>query len=184
MQDIASVSKMKVIIIGLGSSWNRAPMEGEVWGLNTLILRRPVKRLFLMHDIDLYLETNQFEIKETIEEVNKLDIPVMTIKKHKLIPNSVEYPLNDMPSKYFTNSFAYMIAYAIHKGATSIDLYGIPLTKKPEYMEQRNCIEYWLGYARGKGVEIRIFGLTALFGTGLHAGLYGYEWNQDYQKIP
>lgn len=175
----------KIIIIGMGSSWQKAPMEGETWGLNSLILRRPVKRLFLMHDIDVLLESlPQFNLKGAIEEVNKLGIPVMVHKKHKLIPNSVEFPLNDMPSRYFTSSFAYMIAYAIHVGATAIDLYGVPLTLKVEYQEQKCCIEYWLGYARGKGIEITIYGLTTLFGTGTHAGLYGYEWTQEYQKIP
>ena len=107
----------------MGSGWNKAPEEGEAWGLNNLISRRPLKRLFLMHDIDLYRETNQFDIEKVIEDVNKAGIPVMTTKKYSYLPNSVEFPLGEMPSKYFTNSFAYMIAYAIHEGATSIHLY-------------------------------------------------------------
>lgn len=168
----------------MGSSWKKAPIEGETWGLNALILKRPVKRIFLMHDIDLFLEGDIYQMKEVIEETNKLGIPAMTLERHKLLPNSIEYPLNKMHSKYFTNSIAYVIAYAIHKGATSIDLYGVPLVLKDEYREQRACIEYWLGYARGKGIDVTIFGGSSLFTTGLHAGLYGYEWNQDYQKIP
>lgn len=174
----------KIILIGMGSSWKKAPMEGETWGLNALILKRPVKRLFLMHDLDLFLEKDIFQMKEVVEEVNKLGTPVMTLKKYSFLPSSIEYPLSEIHSKYFTNSFAYMIAYAICERATSIDLYGIPLVLKDEYRDQRACVEYWLGYARGKGIEVTIFGGSTLFTHGVHAGLYGYEWNQIYQKIP
>lgn len=191
--NLAPISKeMKVSIIGMSDSWKKAPMDGETWGLNALILRRPVKRMFLMHDIDLFLEKNIYQMKEVIDEVNKLGIPVMTLKKHKLLPNSIEYPIGEMHSRYFTSSFGYMIAYAVkylsrfqfNVITPSIDLYGIGLVKRLEYREQKACIEYWLGYARGKGIDVRIFGLTTLFSTMGYAGLYGYEWCKDYQKIP
>jgi len=119
-------------------------------------------------------------IDEVIEEVNKLNIPVMTLKKYSYLPNSIPFPLDKMHYKYCTNSFSYMIAYAIYKGATSIDLYGVGLIKELEYREQKACIEYWLGYARGLGIKWRVRGLTTLFSTMGHAGLYGYEWCKDY----
>ena len=45
---------MKVIIIGKGPGWEKAPKEGETWGLNDLLLYRPLKLTFEMHDIDKF----------------------------------------------------------------------------------------------------------------------------------
>jgi len=172
----------KIIIIGMGSSWKKAPMEGETWSLNNMLSSRPVKLLFLMHDIDLLLKEGLHDTEEIIENVNKLGIPVMTLKEYPYLPTAIIFPVDDMHSNYYTCSFAYMIAYAVHKGATAIDIYGVPLVNKLEYREQRACVEYWIGYARGRGIEVNIFGLTTLFGTGLGVGRYGYEWCGHYQK--
>ena len=117
---------MKVIIIGKASGWENAPMEGETWGVNGLILRRPVKLAFQMHDIDEIYKN----FKEEIDKVNELNIPVITQKKHKLLPTAIPFPLDEMPIKYFTNSIAYMIAYAIYKKAKEIEMYGVAMLLK------------------------------------------------------
>jgi len=174
---------MKVNIIGLGSSWKKAPMEGETWSMNAIVLKRPVKLIFSMHPIDEWLQTATYG-EEVLEKMQELDIPVITVEKDERLPNATLFPIDEMPSKYFTNSIAYMIAYAIYEGATTIHLYGVPLVLKDEYREQRACIEFWLGMAMGKGIDVTIYGGTSLFTNGVHAGLYGYEWNQLYQKIP
>lgn len=175
---------MKVNIIGLGSSWKKAPMDGECWGVNTLNLKRPVTLMFNMHPIDLYLQYYTEEAQESINKANVDGTPTMVIKEDGRIKTGIVFPIDEMPSKYFTSSIAYMIAYALHKGATSLALYGIPLVSKVEYHEQRCCIEYWLGRAEALGVDVTLHGLTSLFTTGLKVGRYGYEWNQLYQKIP
>ena len=78
-----------------------------------------------------------------------------------------------------------MIAYAMLKGATEIDLYGVNQASSSEYFYEKSGVEYWLGVANGRGVKITINGgkselLTnkARFGGGL---LYGY--NQTYQEV-
>ena len=173
----------------MGNSWSKAPIDGETWGLNGIILRRPVKRMFLMHDLDFFLngksgESLQHVYEDIVAETKRRGVPVMTLRKYKRLPNSVEFPRDKMHYNYFTSSMAYMIAYAIYKGATSIDLYGVGLVKELEYREQKACIEYWLGYARGLGIKWCVHGLTTLFSHMGHAGSYGYEWTKQYQKIP
>ena len=174
---------MKVIIVGKGSGWEDAPMEGETWGLNDLILRRSVRLSFEMHNLDEWYDKNHYNFKQEREEINKLGIPVVTQKKHKLFPTAIPFPIDEMPIKYFTNSIAYMIAYAIHKGATEIEMYGVPLIYVDEYTRQLPCVEYWIGYARGKGIKVTIHGSTNIFSPKPYTGLYGYDWdNIDGQK--
>ena len=174
---------MKVNIIGLGSNWKHAPEEGETWSVPGIVLKRSVSLIFSMHPLDLWLETASYG-EEVIEKINELGISVISVELNDRLPNSTLFPIDEMQKDYFTSSFAYMIAYAIHKGVTSIHLYGVPLVLKDEYREQRACIEFWLGMATGKGIEIVIYGGTSLFTTGVHSGRYGYDWNQLYQKIP
>ena len=153
---------MKVIIIGKGPGWEQAPMDGETWGVNDLLLRRPVKLTFEIHDIDKYIEGKLFNIEEEIKEINKLGIPVITWKKHKLLPTSIPFPIDEMPFKYFTNSIAYMIAYAIYKKATEIELYGVALLLEEEYIKQRPCVEFWIGCAMTKGIKVTVHEPTTI----------------------
>ena len=168
---------MKVIIIGKGSGWEDAPTEGETWGVNDLVLRRQVKLIFEMHDIDRFIQVKRHNIEEEIREINRLGIPVMTQKKHKLLPTAIPFPIDEMPFKYFTNSIAYMIAYAIHKGATEIEMYGVALLLGEEYTKQLPCVEFWLGYAMARGIKVTVHSPTTIFSSSPHKGLYGYDWD-------
>lgn len=47
-------------------------------------------------------------------------------------------------------------------------MYGVNLTSMDEYINQKACVEYWLGRLEQLGVEIEIPGASAL----LHGRLY------------
>ena len=160
-------------IIGKGSSWKLAPLEGETWGVNDLFLRRDVTLIFQMHRPRLL--KNLFSA--TAKYVNGKNIPVVMLEKRPDIPTSIRFPLEEMHTDYFTNSFSYMLAYAIHKGATVINLYGCVLKNESAYQDQKPNIEYWIGYARGRGVEVNVHGFSNLLRAkdGL---LYGYNAKQ------
>lgn len=160
----------KCIIVGKGPGWEDAPLEGETWGVNDLLLRRPVKLTFEIHPIPIVLETNL----EEIEEINRLGIPVITQKKHPLLPTAIPFPLDEMPIKYFTNSIAYMIAYAIYKEATEIEMYGVALLLEREHSWERPCIEFWIGYAIAKGIKVTVHEPTTIE-CFKNLPLYGYD---------
>lgn len=149
---------MKIIIVAKGPGWKDAPMEGETWGLNDLVLRRPVKLTFEIHPIPTVLESRPREI----EEINRLGIPVITSHLHEALPTAIVFPLDEMPFKYFTCSIAYMIAYAVYKGATEIEMYGVALLLPKEYSWERPCVEFWIGYAMAKGIKIVIHEPTTI----------------------
>ena len=75
------------------------------------------------------------------------------------LENCKQYPIDKIVEefgRYFTNSIAYMIAYAILEGATEIHLYGVDMAADDEYGGQRPSCEYLLGVAAGKGIKIYV----------------------------
>lgn len=86
---------------------------------------------------------------------------------------------NQFLKRYFTNTMAYMIAYAVMTGYKVLNLFGINLcVEEEEYSMQRACAEAWLGYAIGKGVTINIAQPSALLANSY---MYGYEGHKDVQ---
>lgn len=167
---------MKVIIIGKGSGWENAPAKGETWGVNNLCLRRDVKLVFNMHDLDKHRNHPLFN--KTIDHVNEHSIPIVTQKKYSRIPTSISFPLDKMPKKYFGNGIDYMVAYALYKKATHIDMYGVVMETDTEYTLHRPSLEYWIGHAEGKGIIVTIHKPTQVCCNP--KGLYGYDWDEEH----
>jgi hypothetical protein len=87
------------------------------------------------------------------------------------------YPLtkviDNTGSNYFTNSIAYMIAYAItFTQAKTINIYGIDMEVGSEYQFERPCITYWIGYARAKGININMV-------SGLTDSIFNYGYDTE-----
>ncbi len=160
---------MKIILIGKSNGWNKAPSDGESWGVHSVCLKRKVSMVWDMHRID---EIKTEEQEKIIKYVNDNEVPYMTLKKHDNISTSIKFPLEEMPLIYAECSMAYMIWYAYYIGATEIDVYGVQLGSEEEYHTQRPSVEYWVGYVRGKGVIVTIHGSSTICRG--KAKLYGY----------
>lgn len=75
------------------------------------------------------------------------------------LPFAKPFPIEKIKEKfgtYFTSTIAYLIAFAILEGATEIGLWGISMLADEEYSRQRPCVEYYLGMARGLGINVVI----------------------------
>lgn len=58
---------------------------------------------------------------------------------------------------YLTSSSAAMLAYAILKGYDDVSLYGVDMAVDDhEYFWQRPCMEMWVGFAKGRGINVHI----------------------------
>ncbi len=173
---------MKITLIGRGPNWQDAPEDGETWGIHAICLDMPVKMVWHLHrfDDDDYEGAPEGEAK-IVEYVNDNKIPMMCLKKHKNIPTSIAFPIDEMFPKYSESSMSYMIWYAIHIGATELDLYGIFMAAFDEYHEQLKSVEYWVGYARGRGIKVYINEPTQICKG--RQGLYGYEFVNRRTKM-
>ena len=173
----------KVHLIGKGPGFLDAPAlseEYEVWGLNDVRLYKEVDILFNMH----YLNTIDSPNKICLIVAEQDNIPLYTIRKYDWLSNSISYPLDEIVEKhghkYFSSSICYMIALAIHLKVTDLDLWGVCFHSNHKDIWQRSGVEYWLGVATGKGINITIHGESALLQVGADNQLYGYEEEINY----
>ncbi len=67
----------------------------------------------------------------------------------------------DMGFDYFRGDVSRMIAYAIHAGYDSVEIYGVDFDE--EFDKNKPRITYWLGVAKGRGIEVGITEGSKLF---------------------
>lgn len=152
----------KVAILGCADSWSFAPFDDlsvEIWTFNHLMFERTPRfnRYFDLH-IPHKNWFNSFpEYTEFLKENQK---KLYIMGEHPDFPNANiidwEKMLKKFRHSYFTSSIAWLIAIAIYEKYNEISLYGVDLIRSDEYAEQKPCIEYWIGYAEGKGIKVNI----------------------------
>lgn len=172
-------NRKKVAIVGFApTSMMMAPFDDhdwEIWGVNEIYLEIPrIDRLFELHD-HKYLtrkERNPYHL----QWLRQATIPIYTFQRFKDIKSSVPFPWMDMvkafQTKYFTNTIAWMVAFAVTQGFEKIALYGIDMSRSEEYRDQRPSCEYFIGVARGMGIDVFIPEESSLLRS---AFLYGKE---------
>lgn len=100
-----------------------------------------------------------------------------------VVPNSVAYPIHevceivfknyrrgDKKVKYFTSTLAYMMGIAILEKFERVEIYGFELADEIEYVKQKACAEFWIGYALGKGIEVYTPPKSQILFSALYGG--------------
>lgn len=122
----------KVRFIALGSSAAEAPpiAEGETWGIQYTWQHWKVDRAFVMDDSEWIIAKNHsFSNPLDVEgDMRTAGVPIYVAKKWETVPNTVEYPIEEIKkhfkTNYFMNSIAYMFALAIYEGFERIECFG------------------------------------------------------------
>jgi len=156
---------MKIAIVcGSPSSEFLAPFddpEWKIWVLGNRLdrhLNHRIDKVFEIHD-DL---SEHGDIKRYTEWLVSHNIPMIVgekfpIKKDNIVTFPFEQAKKLYGSTYLTSSTAYMIALAILEGAKHIGIYGVDMAvDSHEYFWQRACVEAWIGFAKGLGIEVTI----------------------------
>lgn len=159
---------MKVAIVcGAPTSEMLAPFDDptwEIWCLGNrlnkyLDANKRITRVFEIHD---NLEEHH-DPKKYADWLVSHNLPLVVGEKFPIrgeVGGQIEifpYAASEQlyGSVYLTSSPAYMMAYALLHGATEIALYGVHLAiDDHEYFWQRPCMEAWIGFAKGRGVNI------------------------------
>jgi len=153
-----------IYILGRGQTLGYAPtakMENtEFWGCNNIFKAREVDRLFIMHDIYMVQFLRE---KDLIKEINEKSFPIYTLGKYEILKNNIQYPIEEVlkqfGTSYLINNASYMIALAILQKPENIHLFGIDMSygTNNEYMyNEKACVEFWLGMAKGKDINFVI----------------------------
>lgn len=121
-----------------------------------------------------------------IEQMNMLTehgVQILNIHRIKGLKMSL-YPLKRIDEKFkakgfFSNTISYMMAYAIDystkvvngkvvlkdRAFEKIYIYGVDMLTKDEYELEKGGIEFWIGVARGLGIDVEISKGSALCTT-------------------
>lgn len=187
-------NKRKIRLLGKGDGWEKAPDndEFELWGLNGLIYtNKKLDRIFMMDVLDEMpsIVSGLWELQPTIERLNEMNIPMVAPYKYEEIPNSEAFPLDEAIREfgvpYFNNTIAFMICYALLRGAEEIQLFGINQASGTEYFYEKGCVEYWLGIATGMGVRVSVNGAQCelLTNKQRYGGNRLYGYNMTYEEV-
>lgn len=193
----------KIAIIGTSETKLLAPFDDstwEFWGLNNLFLgledTKSFTRWFELHTFE-QINKNKYirrgvdhygrlTIKDYMQEIAKLKIPVYMQEEWKIISKSKIFPFEQLMSffktKYFGCSIAWMLALALYEHLSGqlikkIGFWGIELTGV-EYYHQRATTERFIGYAEAKGIEIVIPEESSLLKMP-----YIYAYKEDFDLI-
>lgn len=170
--------KKTVALVGLSpSSCSLAPFddpEVEIWGLNEAHAFpqwfKRASRWFQIHNTESwkrYIAKRDVRGHADWLKKNEWNIPIYMQFYVDEVPNSVGYPLYEVVEKvfgnfrrgenkvkYFTSTFAYMMGIAVLEDFERVEIYGFEMADEIEYVQQKACAEFWIGYAMAKGIEI------------------------------
>jgi hypothetical protein len=164
---------MKVAIVGLSLSHDLAPWDDpswEKWGLAWDADWPRLDRVFEMHS----------DYSQDPGYLERLSFCERLYMQEKYLPNATAYPIEDVAKTcgaYWESSIAYLMALAVHEGAEEIGLWGVDMKGDGEYGYQKPNMEYLIGLARGKGIEVRIHESSSLLKPSGEFGYVGrYGW--------
>ena len=165
----------KIAIVGFTPTRADAPYDDpswEIWALNALYAYQDVRRVTRWFD----LHPLQQIPPERVTQYAAMKIPVFLQEKDPRVPTSVAFPKqwveHKLGSTYFTNSIAWMQGLAIAEGASAVHIFGVDMAQDTEYRHQRPCCEYWIGVAKGMGIDTYVPPTSDL----VHAlNQYGFE---------
>ena len=187
-----------VSILGLGGSVNlylelskryggRRKYCDATWGINALGDVFLCDLIFHMDDVriqEIRAEADPTgNIANLVRWIKTHPGPIITSRAHPDYPGLIEFPLEavirEMKFAYFNSTAAYAIAYAIWVGVKRMSLFGMDFTyANAHHAEQgRACVEFWLGIAAGRGIQIVIPKTSSLMDACNTPAerLYGYD---------
>lgn len=187
--DWLSRPEKKVAIVGFTNSREQAPWGQpgwEIWLCNNLWKFVPPAhwhRLYDLHDdATITGDGEHSAFLAGVEQKTMDGQPVRLGDRLAVVwkpraewPTSVGFPKDEIVEafgRYFTNSISWMIAQAIHEGATEIHVYGVDMAQGSEYAAQRPSCEYFLGLAAGRGIKVYVPPQSDLLKT---SAMYGIE---------
>lgn len=196
MTDAPVKIQSSVAILGLGPSLNQyvelAKRHGgrhvdEVWGINSLGDIFNCDRVIHMDDVRVQerraAANPDSNIARMLKWMKTYPGPIVTSRKHENYPGTTDFPLTDVVNHfggqaYFNSTAAYAVALAIFTGFDRIEIYGFDFTYPNAHHAEkgRACVEFWLGIAVSRGIDVKIPHVSTLLDACEPEGrLYGYD---------
>ncbi len=158
----------KIAILGTADSSRKSAPYGdkswEIWSLSNIVITDQVPRWtrhFELHPLQQF--EKEPKARAYVDWMHRQDdskpIYLQSPEKHPGIKAGVKFPYEALirtHGNYFTSTIAWLIALAIHEEVDEIGLWGVDLMLAEEYHHQRPCSEFYLGYAKAKGIKVTV----------------------------
>jgi SAM-dependent methyltransferase len=197
-RSIPSVAPEHVAILALGPSvgsyleftkrlGGRDKFCDEVWGINAIGNVFECDRVFHMDDVRIQeiraQASPQGNIAAMLPWLRRHPGPVYTSRPHPDYPGLVAYPLEevvrDTGYAYMNSTAAHAVAFAVYLRVKKITLFGMDFTYEHSHHAEkgRACVEFWLGIAAARGIQISIPQKSSLMDgcEPPRERLYGYD---------
>jgi len=154
----------------------------DMWGYQDFVFKHMLRvtGMFEMHPDCLTTDRYTQAYQDWLRQPH--DFPIWMHEPIAEIPASVKYPRDEVNSmlmhnvwkgekkveNYYTSSTPYAIALAIWMGYKRIEIYGVELSTADGYMEERDCVYFWMGKASALGVYIVVHAGSGLLDNKLY----------------
>ena len=186
--------RKRLAIVAAGSSRHRSPdylrmlddSDCEVWGLNAVPVLDAKTRLRCDRWFDIHQRCSQSE--DDLEFIRKCPVPIY-VPEDLLneAEHTVSYPLERIERwlgrrGFFSCTFGYQLALAMFEGYKEIRLFGVDLFygDARERTVEASCVNWWMGYAEAKGVNVVVPSGSLL---GQHPHYYGLEYQAEKSAV-
>lgn len=167
-------------------AWTFWTMNDFYWSIPQEIQRDVTfSALFELHPASHYNDSAGYihSHEQMLADLSAKGLRVWLAYPNEKIPQGHLYPLDEVVKrfgrKYFCSSVAYMIPMAImciedypQQFLPRIGLWGCDMQLTSDWAKERACVEYWLGRAEERGIEIVAPDESPIL-KSLY--LYGYE---------
>jgi len=193
----------ELIILGNGPSRVECPYHCETWGVNGgYSFAKRLDKLFMTDSLAGEVLEEEYNVEKLIEFSGTLVLPrPFPVFDGLNIPYEI-YPIDEVlakfPTRFFSNTIAYMLAYALLKtksiqghddlmprvieGYNKVYFYGIDMMTNTSYIQEKGGVEFWMGIALGMGVEV-INPITSATGKTWDGKMYGYYGLQEEEQL-
>ena len=174
----------------------------DVWGMNALYVDYPTEGDAEFENMEPFKFDAwfQFHTPQYMEKhwargwahhrlwlEKKHPFPIYMQKRYRRFPSSVRFPKEKVEALtpfgwYHASTFDWMFAFAIAEGYERIELWGVNLGPG-EPLSGRACMEYWMGVAHGRGIEIYVEQPTDLV-TIVHRAQLRSQLQYAYDEEP
>lgn len=99
--------------------------------------------------------------------------PIYMQREYGQYPSSRRFPKEKVDKLHYLggyqiSTFTWMLAYAVAERFERIHLFGVD-ADKGEPLAARACLEFWIGYALGRGIDIEVITASPRMFTSVHA---------------
>jgi hypothetical protein len=152
------------------------------WGFNPpaqWVADAPWDAWFELHDLDIHWHRRP----GYLEWLAQTPVPVYLQNRHEDYPTSSTFPADDIARAfsrgwYHCGSVDWLVSFAILSGAERIALHGMSYGRgEPE--SARACLEYWCGFAEGRGITVESSDEQPILINASRSGFDSWETTRD-----